>query len=122
MPSKQKKAASDDDGPEVYNVYSQRINPDNMMPQQPNQLPVAGQDAPLPQERVQSSIPKGGTDGTWAYPSPQQFYNSLVRKQKKGDDITAKDVELIVAIHNNMNEHGWDEVRRWESLHCDEVI
>ena len=34
---------------EVYNVYSQRINPDNMMPMQPNQLPVAGQDAPLPQ-------------------------------------------------------------------------
>lgn len=89
-----------------------------MMPATPNQLPVAGQDAPLPQERVQSSIPKGGTDSTWVYPSPQQFYNSLVRKQKKGDDVTAKDVELIVAIHNNMNEHGWNEVRRWESMHA----
>lgn len=104
--------------PEVYDVYGTRIDPTNMMPASPNQLPVAGQDAPLPQERVKSSIPKGGTESTWVYPSPQQFYNSLVRKQKKGDDVTAKDVELIVAIHNNMNEHGWNEVRRWESMHA----
>jgi cytochrome c heme-lyase len=107
------------DVPEVYDVYGNRIDPTNMMPASPNQLPVAGQDAPLPQERVQSSIPKGGTESTWVYPSPQQFYNSLVRKQKS-DNVSAKEVELIVAIHNNMNEHGWNEVRRWESMHASE--
>lgn len=88
------------------------------MPSNPNQLPVAGQDAPLPQERVKSSIPKGGTETTWSYPSPQIFYNSLVRKDKS-DGISAKDVEMVVAIHNNMNEHGWREVLRWEAMHSD---
>jgi hypothetical protein len=34
------------------------IDPTNMMPANPNQLPVAGQEVPLPQARVKSTIPK----------------------------------------------------------------
>jgi cytochrome c heme-lyase len=113
------KSATTASAPEVYDVYARKVDPNNMMPANPNQLPVAGQDAPLPQDRVKSSIPKGGTDTTWSYPSPQIFYNSLVRKEKS-DGIKAKEVELVVAIHNNMNEHAWREVLRWEALHADE--
>jgi cytochrome c heme-lyase len=35
---------------------------------------------PLPIERQKSSIPKAGTDENWAYPSPQMFWNAMLRK------------------------------------------
>ena len=103
-----------DDGP-VYNVYSQVIDPSNMMPP-PNQAMAPGQAEPLPVERVQSTIPKGGTDGTWLYPSPQMFYNSLVRKNK-ADNVEVKDVNIVVAIHNEMNERTWRLLTEWENSH-----
>ena len=80
----------------VYNVYGQRINdpsaapsknpltalrsseildPRNNMPLEPNQLPCPGQRKPLTTERVPSCIPKGGTAGTWVFPSPQMVFN-----------------------------------------------
>lgn len=89
--------------PHKYNVYSQRVdsggaaaaagaataaagggakgdasfgnlNPSNNMPVSPNQMPAPGQQKPLSTERVQSTIPKGGDDATWSYPSPQMFW------------------------------------------------
>lgn len=72
--------------PHKYNVYSQRVdsrsgtgaedelNPDNNMPTQPNQQPAPGQKRPLSTDRVTSTIPKGGEETTWAYPSPQMFW------------------------------------------------
>lgn len=83
----------------VYNVYGQRINdpnapavpnplaalkesdildPRNNMPLEANQQPCPGQRKPLPTERMQSNIPKGGTDSTWLYPSPQMFFNGAL--------------------------------------------
>lgn len=47
----------------------------NNMPLQPNQQPAPGQLKPLSTFRLQSTIPKGGTETTWQYPSPQMFYN-----------------------------------------------
>ena len=62
----------------VYNVYAQPIDPTNQMPVTANQKPAPGQREELSVERVQSSIPKGGTEATWLYPSPQMFYNGGV--------------------------------------------
>lgn len=75
----------------VYNVYNQRIDsgaaastssprtgyidPRNNMPTEPNQQPCAGQRQLISTNRLVSNIPKGGTSGTWVYPSPQMFYN-----------------------------------------------
>ncbi|RLN70415.1 hypothetical protein BBJ28_00004999 [Nothophytophthora sp. Chile5] len=100
---------------EVYNVYGQRIDPTNMMPYNPNQDPNAEQRYPLPQERVQSTIPKGGTEGTWLYPSEQMFFNALKRKGK-GEDVHEGDVSTIVSIHNNMNERAWAQVEHYEKV------
>ncbi len=98
----------------VYNVYGQEINPRNMMPSLA-QKPAPGQKAPLSTHRVQSNIPKGGTESeTWLYPSPQQFYNALVRKDK-ADNVSEADMEHVVAIHNAMNERGWSMLREWET-------
>lgn len=75
----------------VYNVYNQRIDsgaaastssprtgyidPRNNMPTEPHQQPCAGQRHLISTNRLVSNIPKGGTAGTWVYPSPQMFYN-----------------------------------------------
>ncbi|KAE9116098.1 hypothetical protein PF006_g19121 [Phytophthora fragariae] len=100
---------------EIYNVYGQRIDPTNMMPYNPNQDPNNEQRYPLPQERVQSTIPKGGTEGTWLYPSEQMFFNALKRKGK-GEDVHEGDVRAIVSIHNNMNERAWAQVEHYEKV------
>ena len=70
--------------PSVYNVYSQKLDPSNQMPVVPAQSSAPGQGADLSTSRVKSTIPKGGTDDdTWLYPSPQMFWNALVRKNKR---------------------------------------
>jgi cytochrome c heme-lyase len=51
------------------------IDPTNNMPLEPNQLPCPGQRKPLPTQRAASTIPKGGTDSTWVYTSPQMVFN-----------------------------------------------
>ena len=51
------------------------VDPVNQMPREPNQQPAQGQKKLLPRDRVPSSIPKGGTESAWLYPSPQMFYN-----------------------------------------------
>ncbi len=73
--------------PHKYNVYSQRIDtdaagaagkgrldPTNNMPANPNQELAPGQQKPLSTARVPSTIPKGGEESTWTYPSPQMFW------------------------------------------------
>lgn len=87
LPEKYRNAA-------VYNVYNQRINdpnsstlsgkdgfdildPKNNMPLEPNQQPCPGQKKLISTDRVVSNIPKGGTDSTWVYPSPQMFFNGM---------------------------------------------
>eukprot|EP00565_Helicotheca_tamesis_P008499 CAMPEP_0185725546 /NCGR_PEP_ID=MMETSP1171-20130828/1778_1 /TAXON_ID=374046 /ORGANISM="Helicotheca tamensis, Strain CCMP826" /LENGTH=523 /DNA_ID=CAMNT_0028393697 /DNA_START=51 /DNA_END=1622 /DNA_ORIENTATION=+ len=102
-----------------YNVYSQPIDPSNQMPSSPHSnLPSPFQQSALSTSRVSSNIPKGGTEdgSTWTYPSPQMFYNSLVRKNKLGDDTTEEDMDSVVALHNNMNEKTWHKVMQWEDI------
>jgi cytochrome c heme-lyase len=103
--------------PVQYNVYSEPIDPKNNMPATANQEPAPGQRGNLPTERVKSSIPKAGTeDGTWVYPSPQMFWNALVRKGKT-EGASEEDMENVIAVHNSMNETTWAQVMAWEALH-----
>ena len=47
------------------------------MPIAPNQQPFPGQRKYISVDRQDSTIPKGGTESTWVYPSPQMFYNGV---------------------------------------------
>ena len=101
---------------EQYNVYNQKIDPTNQMPSEANQVRSPGQRVDLPMERVKSTIPKGVTEQeTWQYPSPQMFWNALVRKNKT-EGASEKDIVDVVAVHNNMNEKTWKQVLIWEDL------
>ena len=102
----------------MYNVYAQPIDPTNNMPATANQQLAPGQVEPLSTHRVQSSIPKGGTESTWAYPSPQMFWNSLSRKGKT-EGAGERDMDMVVSIHNEMNERSWRKLLEWEhGLHA----
>ena len=61
--------------PESVRGYGGKLDPRNNMPVEPNQMPAPGQLKALSTSRLQSNIPKGGTDSTWVYPSPQMFFN-----------------------------------------------
>uniref|UniRef100_U5ERG5 Holocytochrome c-type synthase n=1 Tax=Corethrella appendiculata TaxID=1370023 RepID=U5ERG5_9DIPT len=100
------------------------INPLNMMPAA-NQNPAPGQPFPLPTERQVSNIPKVTADGSkefWVYPSQQMFWNAMLRKgwRWQKDDLSQKDMEHIIKIHNANNEQAWLEVLKWEALHAKE--
>ncbi|MCO5611136.1 hypothetical protein L7F22_065386 [Adiantum nelumboides] len=96
----------------------EQINPANRMPLHANQGPAPGQKESLSTTREKSTIPKGGTDDTWLYPSPQMFFNSLVRKNK-ADDVTENDMDAVVATHNTVNEVTWSRLLRWEQLYTE---
>jgi len=86
-----------------------KVNPLNQMPSLA-QEPAQNQSVPLPTSRTESSIPRDPSS-KWEYPSPQQFYNALVRK---GWETPEESVETMVEIHNFLNERAWLEVLKWE--------
>lgn len=62
-----------------------------------------------PNEQANKS--DGNDESKWEYPSPQQFYNALVRK---GWETPEEHVEMMVLCHNFLNERAWNEVLDWE--------
>ena len=48
---------------------------------------------------------------TWVYPSEQQYYNAIKRK---GYKASATDMPSTLAIHNAVNEKGWEMIKDWE--------
>jgi len=88
------------------------LSPLNQMPTL-SQEPAKNQMVKLPTNRTESSIPRD-EGSKWEYPSPQQFYNALVRK---GWETPEEHVETMVEIHNFLNEEAWEEVLKWERRH-----
>lgn len=86
------------------------LNPRNQMPDLPQHAIYQNQAASLSTERITSSIPRD-KGSNWDYPSPQQFYNALVRK---GWETPEEHVDTMVEIHNFLNEQAWNEVLKWE--------
>lgn len=75
--------------------------------------------------RVVSSIPRSSPDdehvkieasksSSWLYPSEQMFYNAMKRK---GAEPNPEDMQLVVNIHNIVNEQCWVEILKWEKSH-----
>lgn len=74
------------------------------------QTPAPNQIVELALARETSSIPRDNSS-KWEYPSPQQFYNALVRK---GWETPEEHVQTMVDIHNFLNEEAWFEILKWE--------
>lgn len=73
-------------------------------------------DTKLATGRIASSIPRGdgANDGNWLYPSPQMFFSAM---QRKGHRPSEADMEVIVNIHNMVNEQTWQQILRWENYY-----
>ena len=76
-----------------------------------SQMPAPNQSTVLPTERETSSILRDAEGARWEYPSPQQFHNALARK---GWETPEEHVEMMVQIHNFLNEQAWLEILKWE--------
>jgi cytochrome c heme-lyase len=87
-----------------------------MMPTNLHDLKFEDQKIPLSQQRTSSTIPKADGNATWEYPSPQQFYNAL---RRKGWSTPEEHIDVMVDIHNYLNEACWKQVLEWESRHQD---
>jgi cytochrome c heme-lyase len=105
---------------DAANPNTNKMNPLNIIPSDLSSVKQPGQAIDLPTDRTASTIPRpppkeddsdGDVGKVWDYPSPQQFYNALVRK---GWETPEESIETVVAIHNFLNERAWEEVMRWE--------
>uniref|UniRef100_A0A3B0N6R4 Holocytochrome c-type synthase n=1 Tax=Theileria annulata TaxID=5874 RepID=A0A3B0N6R4_THEAN len=94
------------------NSFCPVVNEDNNIPNLPNE-PINGIN--LDTKREKSSIPRAGHDQNWIYPSPMQFYNALVMKNK--DDGNSNYMTEAVKAHNEVNEISWKKILKWEKLH-----
>jgi cytochrome c heme-lyase len=52
------------------------------------------------------------------------FWNAMLRKgwKWKEEDISDKDMNAIISIHNVNNEQAWREVLKWEAMHATECM
>ncbi|KAI8582628.1 hypothetical protein K450DRAFT_226157 [Umbelopsis ramanniana AG] len=94
---------------------SDAINAANNMPNL-SQQPSPGQKMKLSVEREISTIPRSGdpNEKIWIYPSEQMFFNAMRRKNW---DPKEKDMEVVVPIHNAVNEQAWQKILQWEKRH-----
>lgn len=92
------------------------LNPLNNMPMGISSERAPGQKVVLSTERTISLIPRGESkdQGFWEYPSPQQMLNAMLRKGK-GQGIPEDAVELMVEVHNFLNEGAWNQILEWEN-------
>jgi len=90
----------------------------------PNQMPSPDQPFPLSTERVVSSIPQATAEPKhWVYPSPQMFWNAMIRKGWRFNEEEVPRpavVDAIITMHNQNNEEVWAEILKWEHLHARE--
>lgn len=77
----------------------------------------------LSKDRVVSSIPRwsngekstddasSSSPSNWVYPSPNQFFSAMARKNH---NPRADDMNVVVPIHNAVNERAWTGILEWE--------
>lgn len=73
-----------------------------------DQADDAPESAHAPADAASSSAER---DSHWVYPSAQQFYNAVRRKNHATD---AADMSVVVPIHNAVNEEAWRRILEWE--------
>lgn len=49
----------------------------------------------------------------WVYPSPSQFYTAV---RRKNHNVSANDMDVVVPIHNAVNEEAWRRIVDWERM------
>ncbi|GAA5889151.1 hypothetical protein JCM8208_007783 [Rhodotorula glutinis] len=63
---------------------------------------------PMHESERAAAVP---SEDNWVYPSPASFYSALERKNRNPN---ARDMGIVVPIHNAVNERVWNQVLDWE--------
>ncbi|POY74469.1 hypothetical protein BMF94_2468 [Rhodotorula taiwanensis] len=73
----------------------------------------AGAACPMHRDNVNAAEQAAtvASEQNWVYPSPASFYTALERKQR---NPRAEDMDIVVPIHNAVNERVWQQVLDWE--------
>ncbi|GAA5838627.1 hypothetical protein JCM9279_003808 [Rhodotorula babjevae] len=79
----------------------------------PAPAPASAADAPpsacpMHESERAAAVP---SEDNWVYPSPASFYSALERKNRNPN---ARDMGIVVPIHNAVNERVWNQVLEWE--------
>lgn len=94
---------------------SDAIDSTNNMPKISEQNTHADQKIPLAKDREISTIPRANSDDKlWVYPSEQMFFNAMRRKNWTPEE---EDMQVVVPIHNAVNEMAWQKILEWEKMH-----
>lgn len=103
-------------GKQGDNTSNQVWNPLNNMPMELSLERIPGQKVKLSDQRTISTIPRGESEGEglWEYPLPQQMLTAMYRKGK-GEGVDETAVELMVEVHNFLNEGAWQQILQWEA-------
>ncbi|PWN90187.1 cytochrome c and c1 heme-lyase [Acaromyces ingoldii] len=88
------------------NVAPSKLSTDRVISSIPRFLSTSGE-----QQTQREELEEGS--GNWVYPSPAQFYNAMARKNH---DPKAEDMNIVVPIHNAVNERAWKQILEWESI------
>ena len=68
-------------------------------------------DAPESAHASADAVSNGDNEKHWVYPSPQQFYNAV---RRKNHNARVEDMDVVVPIHNAVNEEAWRRITEWE--------
>lgn len=102
---------------EIQPSRNEILNPLNNMPNLSNEKVHTSQGKELGTTRTVSGIPKSNDEENWVYPSPQQYYNALARKNKNPEADT---IDTMLFVHNVVNEVSWKQVLEWEDRYKNE--
>lgn len=80
-------------------------------------VPITNVD--LPVEREISSIPRTSHETNWIYPSQKQFFEAMKRKSWNPEK---QDMEVVVPIHNAVNERVWQQIMNWERSNYEQAV
>ncbi len=83
------------------------LSPDRVI----SSIPRSSTSLTTPSQQIGSSEGPGIPGERWVYPSEQQFFSAM---QRKNHNPKTRDMKTIVPIHNAVNEKAWEEVLMWE--------
>jgi len=72
-----------------------------------------GESAPAESSHSPNDTAIEERESHWVYPSPEQFYTAV---RRKNHNARAEDMSVVVPIHNAVNEEAWRRILDWEKL------
>jgi cytochrome c heme-lyase len=74
---------------------------------------ASGESDDVKEQSADNAIADPTTSRNWVYPSPAQFFAAM---ERKNHNPQAQDMNIVVPIHNAVNERAWQQILEWEKV------